>query len=118
MNKPHIHVDLIKAWADGAQIQEKLYSTVTEGYDWIDQVLPRWIPEYEYRIKPREFEDGAWYPVTFHSDNPDYKPKAVARYVAGLFQISEGSIDEHEARLEDLKWVGEKLDIDWPEESE
>lgn len=48
MNKPHIHADLIKAWADGAEIQV-LYS----GTYWKDIFYPYWHEKVEYRIKPK-----------------------------------------------------------------
>ena len=46
--KPHKHAELIKAWADGAEIQIKN----TSG-DWVD-ADPVWSEHYEYRIKPAE----------------------------------------------------------------
>lgn len=47
MNKPHKHAELIKAWADGAEIQffDK---------NWMDCVgNPNWNEWVEYRIKPK-----------------------------------------------------------------
>lgn len=48
MNKPHKHAKLIKAWADGAEIQYKT-PTCT---DWNSCKEPSWIHTWEYRIKP------------------------------------------------------------------
>lgn len=48
--KPHKHAEIIKAWADGAEIQVK--STITN--EWIDLRAFTWSEEYEYRIKPEE----------------------------------------------------------------
>jgi hypothetical protein len=45
MTEPHVHCELIKAWADGAEIQIK------DEDDWIDCV-PFWHPQRLYRIKP------------------------------------------------------------------
>ncbi len=45
MSTPHKHADVIKAWADGAQIQVK-------GAEWIDIDRPDWLLSREYRIKP------------------------------------------------------------------
>lgn len=50
MNKPHKHCEVIKAWADGAEIQVKdpalnRWSPLTEH--------PRWYEDMEYRIKPK-----------------------------------------------------------------
>jgi hypothetical protein len=48
--KPHKHAEIIKAWADGAEIQSKTYDTGC----WIDipDNDPLWNPDTEYRIKP------------------------------------------------------------------
>ena len=43
----HKHADLIKAWADGAQIQVKAHKSV-----WEDRENPLWDADSEYRIKP------------------------------------------------------------------
>ena len=55
------HADLIKAWADGAQIQRcQIYcryeynsdiNTIKE--EWIDDPCPSWAWNIEYRFKPR-----------------------------------------------------------------
>jgi len=52
-NEPHVHCDLIKAWADGATIQELGY-TPNRGYYWHKPITPGWDPEETYRIKPNE----------------------------------------------------------------
>ena len=44
----HKHADLIKAWADGANIELNLHG------DWVDVPNPDWIEVYQYRIKPDE----------------------------------------------------------------
>lgn len=49
MGKPHKHADLIKAWADGAEIQ-----CHCEDYGWIDTSYPWWWADIDYRIKPKE----------------------------------------------------------------
>lgn len=50
--KPHKHAELIKAWADGAQIQRLRENT------WLDTNNPQWDPKIEFRIKP---EEPQWY---------------------------------------------------------
>lgn len=47
--KPHKHAELIKAWADGAEIQ---HYNQTYGH-WEDSD-PRWSESRQYRIKPEE----------------------------------------------------------------
>ena len=49
MNKPHKHAELIKAWADGAEI-EYLPSESTR---WRMVVTPCWDGNGDYRIKPK-----------------------------------------------------------------
>jgi hypothetical protein len=45
MTKPHKHAELIKAWADGAEIQVWSQNT------WTDVKIP-YCFDYDYRIKP------------------------------------------------------------------
>lgn len=51
--KPHKHAELIKAWADGAEIEfsESLYG------DWIPTKQPEWSEKLNYRIKPEPKPD-------------------------------------------------------------
>lgn len=104
MNKPHKHAEIIKAWADGAQIQFKFKD---KWFDFLGSAN-NWYQCMEYRIKPREFENGAFYPVTL-----DLGLRFIATYtICGNFYLTGlgcmYSIDE-------LTWVGDKLEIDWPE---
>jgi hypothetical protein len=46
MNKPHKHAELIKAWADGAEIEVK-----ADVNYWLLTKAPTWYVDYEYRIK-------------------------------------------------------------------
>jgi len=46
MNKPHKHCEVIKAWADGAEIQYR------EKGGWMKCNSPQWFEETEYRVKP------------------------------------------------------------------
>lgn len=45
--KPHIHAEVIKAWADGAEIEFR----VDKFESWTTTKDPRWIDYAEYRIK-------------------------------------------------------------------
>jgi hypothetical protein len=47
--KPHKHAELIKAWADGAEIQWKDSDGI-----WHDDDEPWWNEEGEFRIKPEK----------------------------------------------------------------
>lgn len=52
MNKPHVHAELIKAWADGAEIQ------ALRSGKWVDLKDPCWYDSIEYRIKPPKKTPG------------------------------------------------------------
>ena len=75
--KPHKHAELIKAWADGAQIQ--VYTNT-----WNDDLHPLWRPNLDYRIKPEEkkpvvrwlwakYYAGEWMLCNFLSDDEALK---------------------------------------------
>ena len=49
----HKHAELIKAWADGAQI-EYLFTDTNE---WCPALTPRWAKSVQYRIKPEPKPD-------------------------------------------------------------
>jgi hypothetical protein len=49
--KPHKHAELIKAWADGAEIEYESHGI------WVDEAYPDWYPEMQYRIKPEQKPD-------------------------------------------------------------
>jgi len=43
---PHVHAELIKAWADGAEIECPIFGT------WMGVKNPMWFPHETYRVKP------------------------------------------------------------------
>lgn len=111
MNKRRKHADLIIAWANGEKIQEKIFGGgVSDAPVWVDQSMPRWVPEYEYRVKPREFEEGEWYPVKLINGD-----KAILVYDGRI----KGFIGDTYCEYGDaeITWVGEKLSVDWPKRS-
>ena len=76
--KPHKHAELIKAWADGAEIQVKNDDGV-----WRD-AEPLWCDYKEYRIKPAEkvvrwlwvwLQNGTW--CVSHSYMSEQEAEAV-----------------------------------------
>lgn len=48
-NQPHKHAEIIKAWADGAEIDVRYPN---EGNLWRDCPNPLWSTAHEYRVKP------------------------------------------------------------------
>ena len=59
MNKPHKHAELIKAWAEGAEIEERYQTTETTFSPWY-YFDGAWMEEdgWEYRIKPEPKPDA------------------------------------------------------------
>jgi len=53
--KPHKHAELIKQWADGAEIQ--LLDSNGMWMDYREGDSPAWNPAWEYRIKPQPKPD-------------------------------------------------------------
>ena len=50
---PHVHAEVIKAWADGKPIEYRPNSH--DGWEPLDD--PRWNPGWQYRVKPEEVVD-------------------------------------------------------------
>ena len=55
--KPHKHAELIKAWADGAEIE------VFDKGLWYWASSPQWHTEWQYRIKPERKPDVTLYSI-------------------------------------------------------
>lgn len=55
---PHVHAEIIKAWADGAEIQ---FHTGGKFGTWDDTTNPIWNPQFKYRIKPEPKPDVVLY---------------------------------------------------------
>ena len=83
MNKPHKHVELIKAWADGAQIQILFNSTG----EWADNDHPDWYPNYIYRIKPQPVVQKMY----MHYDNIERHLKEGRLHFASVPQLTYDS---------------------------
>ena len=74
--KPHKHAELIKAWADGHDIQVYVGSG-----EWWDEAKPEWHPLVAYRIKPQpkpdvvRFVTYEWNPINerTYGGVPDHK---------------------------------------------
>jgi len=66
MKTPHIHAELIKAWADGAEIQVKPHGEVS----WRDRSNPSWDEDCDYRIKPEPKPDVSYYVVVEENKRP------------------------------------------------
>lgn len=51
MGTPHKHADVIKAWADGKDIE--FLDTLSREMTWRDATRPSWSLDTEYRVKPK-----------------------------------------------------------------
>lgn len=50
--QPRKHAELIKAWADGAEIQRLVVFDRNKGVNWLDDPNPTWADDEVYRRKP------------------------------------------------------------------
>jgi hypothetical protein len=58
MKTPHKHAELIKAWADGAEIEVLVgHKWVGVEENWTSYQNPFWYPDMKYRIKPEPKPD-------------------------------------------------------------
>lgn len=74
----HKHAELIKAWADGAEIEWRRFSNT----EWLHLSSPNWLENDFYRIKPAKKSAGQVlkesYPLSvpyMHWDNLDNSTK-------------------------------------------
>jgi len=58
MKKPHKHAELIKQWADGAQIE---YFDSNHSAKWQEVDYPVWNDWTQYRVKPEQKPDKILY---------------------------------------------------------
>ena len=70
MKQPHKHAELIKAWADGAEIQ--YFDEIDQR--WWDRPNPCWNENKQYRIKPEPKPDVVrWcWATTFIGESKDH----------------------------------------------
>lgn len=81
MNKPRRHADLIKAWADGAEIE---YRDLSFSDHWFCINNPDWSDNREYRIKPEKeypkssLTNGELHIIAFAAENSLASWRAIA----------------------------------------
>ena len=59
MKTPHKHAAVIKAWADGAEIE--FFDTFSKEPSWREASRPTWTLDTEYRVKPEPKPDLVYY---------------------------------------------------------
>jgi hypothetical protein len=84
--KPHKHAEVIKAWADGAEIEtlSKLQKC------WVGVSHPAWEEDYEYRIKPEP--DVVLYSIVHNITND-------RAFVSNAYAIYEGEMCDCNLKL-------------------
>jgi len=95
MKTPHKHAELIKAWADGAEIQSRfvVINDTNEGHVWVDTPNPTWDFEKIYRIKPEPKPDVVKYTSVysnqtgFFHDNQRTRTLASANSIKGALKL-------------------------------
>lgn len=94
MNKPHKHAEVIKAWADGARIECRCKGDTT----WLgfgENITPRWLEDYEYRVKPEKKTAGQVYWDAAHGDSASPVPWWVERGVKAVIEAyKRGEIED------------------------
>ena len=68
MNKPHKYAEVIKAWADGAEVEFRAHFVES----WQDASYPTWHSHYEYRVKVKVKEEVLITRVTLHKGSLTY----------------------------------------------
>ena len=91
--KPHKHAKLIKAWADGADIQTKnRLGNPDYEPDWLDDLNPYWGSDIlDFRIKPEQKPDVVEYYQLLRGDN---EAQRVRKEYANLEIIWDGETGE------------------------
>jgi hypothetical protein len=83
---PHIHVKVIKEWADGKQIQ--YWSNMCE--EWFDcpENNPPWHPKAKYRVKPEPKPDVVKY--MYIGENRANWPSHFTNYLDNVVLVYDG----------------------------
>jgi hypothetical protein len=81
MRQPHKHAELIKAWADGAEIE---YFNGDRWEKWLVNASPSWYENKEYRIKPEPKPDVVMYARVHAPRNGN-----IAAYITNAFVNAE-----------------------------
>jgi hypothetical protein len=100
MPTPHKHAAVIKAWADGHQVQ--MLSRMNGLWEDVNAESPRWLEHYEYRVKPTfvKYRNFLWAPADSTS----------CRWVVCVVTPEDQARDHREVWSGFIQWIG-----DWQE---
>lgn len=68
---PRKHAELIKGWADGAEIERRVWAHIgiVADWYWIDDPNPTWADDEVYRLKPVPKADFHSYVIAYNADS-------------------------------------------------
>ena len=101
----HPHAEMIIEWANDTSKVVQILNDDDDGSDglWADVRKPSWDVHSEYRFKPREFNEGEWYPCVYQDGD-----ECVRVFKNGkLYAYSKDPITG--VTPDKMKWIGESL---------
>jgi len=108
--KERKHHDVIVAWAQGAKVEAKPKPYLCLGKGWEEQEYPVFYNNWDYRVKPREFEEGAFYVARQKSEFTGIvSALEVVQFYKGAFLLSGLLSDRCE---EDFSYIGDKIELE------
>ena len=90
MGTPHPHRDMIKAWADGEDIEYKVPGDTT----WRTSETPCFEPDYQYRIKSKIVKREGWVNI-YRAHGCEIPSAATVHATEGLaktYAVSDGLV--------------------------
>lgn len=98
MNKPHKHCEVIKAWADGAEIQVK--DPALNRWSPLITERPYWYEDMQYRVKPKTIR----YRVALINETDN------------RIETTTADTDEQAKRIESwttfIKWITDWIEVE------
>ena len=101
----HPHAEMIIEWANDTSKQLQVFDGNID--EWCDCSMDELTiqPDEKYRFKPREFNEGEWYPcIDQYGDNGVFM-----YYGEDLFVMDEQSRSDSGFHTTLFKWIGESL---------
>lgn len=100
----HPHADILIKMANDSSKQAQGKVVITG--EWVDvdieQVASDSADRYEFRLKPRKFQKGHWYPCV--DGDGDFSVKCFNGHTFSVFVGFDRDLESHE-----MRWIGESL---------
>ena len=114
-NKQHKHAELIKAWADGAEIEcrHKREGCENEWYDWYLVADPRWYTnsDMEYRIKPKEKQKVKMWQWIIKARGQK-RPTLTSGFYRSVSSVIEYSAGNRGDNIQRADWTEIEIEVD------